>query len=149
MERKRVLFVCTHNSARSQMAEGFLRAWGGDTFEVHSAGTQATEVRPEAIQVMADIGIDISGQHSKTIDRYLGQAFDWVVTVCDRARQECPTFPGAKHTGHWGFEDPSEVEGPERLEAFKRSRDEIGARLRVFLLAAGRDDLPRPTARLV
>ncbi len=103
----RVLFVCTHNSARSQMAEGFLREYGGDRFEVFSAGTEATAVRPEAIKAMAEVGIDISGHESKTVDRYLGQSFAWVITVCDQAREACPIFPGAMETAHWGFDDPS------------------------------------------
>ncbi|HEY8177403.1 MAG TPA: arsenate reductase ArsC, partial [Candidatus Limnocylindria bacterium] len=90
MERARVLFVCTHNSARSQMAEGFLRDFGGDRFDVHSAGTEATTVRPEAIAAMAEVGIDISGHESKTVERYLGQSFAWVITVCDQAREACP-----------------------------------------------------------
>src|SRR5688572_20334952 len=100
MERLRVLFVCTHNSARSQMAEGLLMHFGRDRFDVHSAGTEATSVRPEAIAVMDEINIDISGQESKTVDRYLGEPFEWVITVCDRARQSCPVFPGAENTGH-------------------------------------------------
>ena len=149
MEQLRVLFVCTHNSARSQMAEGFLRAYGGDRFEVHSAGTEATAVRPEAIQAMAEVGIDISDQQSKTVDRYLGQSFAWVITVCDQAREACPVFPGADETAHWGFDDPSETQGDEdeRMAVFRRVRDEIARRVRMFALAAGRNDLaePQPT----
>jgi arsenate reductase len=149
MERLRVLFVCTHNSARSQMAEGFLREYGGDRFEVHSAGTEATAVRPEAIRAMDEVGIDISGQQSKTVDRYLGQSFAWVITVCDQAREACPVFPGAAETAHWGFDDPSEAQGgeDERMAMFRRVRDEIARRVRIFALAASRNDLaePRPT----
>ena len=90
MEKRRVLFVCTHNSARSQMAEAMLRAWGGDTFEAFSAGTEATGIKPEAIQVMTEIGLDISGQRSKTIDEFRGQTFEWFITVCDQAQKNCP-----------------------------------------------------------
>ena len=134
----RVLFVCTHNSARSQMAEGLLRLHGGERFESHSAGTEATAVRPEAIAVMAELGVDISGQESKTIERYLGQPFAWVVTVCDRARETCPVFPGADHSAHWSFDDPSEATGSdeERLAAFRRVRDEISDRIREFVRTA-------------
>ena len=95
-DRRRVIFVCTHNSARSQMAEGMLRAWGGGRFEVFSAGTEATRVRPEAIAVMQEIGIDIGGHTSKTLDPFLGQSFDWLITVCDQANEACPTIPGVE-----------------------------------------------------
>src|SRR5213078_1638561 len=94
-EKQRVLFICTHNSARSQMAEGLLRALGGDRFEAYSAGTEATRVRPLALKAMAELGIDISGQQSKTLDRYLNEPFDMVITVCDQAAEACPIFPGA------------------------------------------------------
>lgn len=139
MEKRRVLFVCTHNSARSQMAEGLLRHQAGDRFEVFSAGTEATSVRPEAIKAMAEIGIDISGQQSKTLVRYLGEPFAWVVTVCDQAREACPVFPGATDTAHWGFDDPSGATGSEeeRMAVFRRVRDEIAARVRSFALADG------------
>ena len=130
-ERARVLFVCTHNSARSQMAEGLLRDRAGDRFEVTSAGTEATHVRPLAIRAMAEIGIDISGQESKTLARYLGEPFDYVIMVCDDANEACPFFPGAKKRLHWSFEDPSRAEGPEneRLAFFRRVRDEIWKRI--------------------
>jgi arsenate reductase (thioredoxin) len=151
MDTQRVLFVCTHNSARSQMAEGLLRALAGDRFDAYSAGTEATAVRPEAVTVMAEIGIDISGQWSKTVDRYLGEPFSWVITVCDRAREACPVFPGADRTAHWGFDDPSEASGTEeqRLTVFRRVRDEIRERLRMFVLAASREDLPAPGISLL
>jgi arsenate reductase len=131
----RVLFVCTHNSARSQLAEGLLRARGGPAYDVASAGTEATVVRPEAIGVMAELGIDISAHVSETIDRYLGQPWDWVVTVCDRARETCPFVPGAKQSLHWSFDDPSEATGTEeeRLAVFRRVRDEIDARIEAFV----------------
>jgi arsenate reductase len=140
----RVLFVCTHNSARSQMAEGFLREYGADRFEACSAGTEASSVRPEAIRAMAEVGIDISAHESKAVDQYLGEPFDWVITVCDQAREACPIFPGARQTAHWDFEDPSAAQGNEgeRMAVFRRVRDEIGGRVRTFALAAGRGDVP-------
>ncbi|HEX9609272.1 MAG TPA: arsenate reductase ArsC [Candidatus Limnocylindria bacterium] len=146
-ERQRVLFVCTHNSARSQMAEGMLRAWAGDRFEALSAGTQATVVRPEAISVMAEIGIDISGHASKTLEPFLGQSLSWLITVCDQARESCPTLPGVAQQAHWSIGDPSAVTGldEERLEAFRRARDVLRDRIRIFILGADRDDLPAPT----
>lgn len=127
----KVLFLCTHNSARSQMAEGLLRYLAGDRFEVHSAGTEATHLRPRAIVAMREIGVDISGQESKTLDRYLGEPFEYVVTVCDDANEVCPVFPGAKNRLHWSFEDPSKATGSEeeRLAVFRRVRDEIQARI--------------------
>jgi arsenate reductase (thioredoxin) len=126
-ERARVLFLCTHNSARSQMAEGLLRHLAGDSFEAHSAGTEATLVRPLAIRTMDEIGIDISGQESKTLQRYLSEPFDYVITVCDDANEACPFFPGARNRLHWSLEDPSRAEGSEeeRLAVFRRVRDEI------------------------
>lgn len=141
-----MLFVCTHNSARSQMAEALLRFHGGDAFEAFSAGTDATTVRPEAVAVMAELGIDISAQESKTFERYLGEPFEWVVTVCDRARQTCPVFPGAENGAHWAFDDPADAEGSEeeRLDVFRRVRDEINARVKMFVLAGGRSDIASP-----
>src|ERR687894_3200334 len=120
MKKTKVLFLCTHNSARSQMAEGLLRHLAGDRFEVMSAGTEATFVRPEAITAMAELGVDISGQESKTLDRYLGEPFDHVVTVCDAANEACPFFPGARARLHWSIDDPSRATGDRetRLEAF-------------------------------
>jgi len=135
---RRVLFLCTHNSARSQMAEGLLRTLGGPGFEVSSAGTVATAVRPEAVAVMAELGIDISSHESKTLDRYLGGAFDEVITVCDDANEACPVFPGARHRRHWSIDDPSAVAGSEaeRLVAFRRARDELRRRIEMELLSA-------------
>jgi arsenate reductase (thioredoxin) len=140
MTTQRVLFLCTHNSARSQMAEGLLRHLAGNSFEVHSAGTEATSVRPEAIEAMSELGADISGQESKTLERYLGEPFDYVVTVCDDANEACPVFPGAENRLHWSFQDPSRAEGSEekRLEVFRKVRDEIQARIRKELLAGDR-----------
>lgn len=150
-QARRVLFVCTHNSARSQMAEGMLRTWGGDRFEAHSAGTEVSSVRPEAIAAMAEIGIDIGGNRSKSVQEYLGKKFDWVITVCDQARQNCPVFPGVEQTGHWSVEDPSEATGTDeqRLEVFRRVRDDLRNRIHVFILAASREDLPAPKVSVV
>jgi arsenate reductase (thioredoxin) len=140
----RVLFVCTHNSARSQIAEALLKHYGGDDFDVYSAGTEATRVNPFAIKVLGDLGIDWSKAESKTIGRFLSQHFDYVITVCDRAKATCPVFPGSANTLHWGLDDPSEVEGTdqEKLEAFRRTETEVSVRLRPFieiaLRAAGR-----------
>ena len=127
----RVLFLCTHNSARSQMAEGLLRSLGGNRFEVHSAGTVATRLRPEAIAAMAELGIDISGQASKELAPFIGQSFDRVITVCDQAKESCPIFPGARSTAHWSIDDPAAVAGTddERLAAFRRARDELRVRV--------------------
>jgi arsenate reductase len=139
--RRRVLFLCTHNSARSQMAEGLLRHLSGDRFEVMSAGTEATHVKPQAIEVMGEIGVDISSQESKTLEHYLGEPFDYVVTVCDAADEACPVFPGAKSRLHWSFRDPSQATGTdeEQLEAFRKVRDEIQVRIeKEFLARAGR-----------
>jgi arsenate reductase (thioredoxin) len=136
-QRSRVLFLCTHNSARSQMAEGLLRQLAGDRFEVMSAGTKATHIRPLAIRAMDEIGIDISGQESKTLDRYLDEPFDYVITVCDDANEACPFFPGAANRLHWSFEDPSRVEGleEERLAVFRSVRDQIRERIEDALVA--------------
>lgn len=135
--KRRVLFICTHNSARSQMAEGLLRHLDGEHFEVFSAGTEATHVRPLAIQVMAEIGIDISQQESKTLGRYLLQPFDEVITVCDTAAETCPVFPGAAHRQHWSFPDPSKATGSEaeQLAVYRSVRDAIRARIEQELLA--------------
>jgi arsenate reductase len=124
---RRVLFLCTHNSARSQMAEGLLRQLGGVRFEAHSAGTEQTHVRPLAIAAMAELGIDISGQASKTLDRYLGEPFDAVITVCDQAAEACPVFPGARKRLHWSFPDPSKAAGTreEQLAVYRAVRDDI------------------------
>jgi arsenate reductase len=134
--KQRILFLCTHNSARSQMAEGWLRYLGDDRFEVFSAGTEATQVRPQAIKVMAELGIDISGQRSKTLDRYLNEPFDKVITVCDQANETCPVFFGAQKRLHWSFPDPSKATGTEeeQLAVYRRVRDEIRARIEQVLL---------------
>jgi arsenate reductase len=136
----RVLFVCTHNSARSQMAEGLLRAAGGAGYEALSAGTEATRVRPEAIEAMAELGIDISGQASKTLEPFVGQPIDWLITVCDQAREACPTLPGVANQLHWSIPDPAAVAGSkeERLAAFRAARDDLAARIEAFLEAPSR-----------
>lgn len=135
-DTRRVLFLCTHNSARSQMAEGLLRHLAGDRFDAYSAGTEATVVRPLAIRAMAELGIDISGHESKTLDRYLGEPFDAVVTVCDQAAEACPVFPGAKERLHWSFPDPSKATGTEaeQLAVYRDVRDAIRARIAGELL---------------
>jgi arsenate reductase len=119
------------------MAEGLLRYLGRDRFEVFSAGTEATFVRPMAIKAMAELGIDISHQQSKTLDRYLEEPFDDVITVCDTAAEACPVFPGAARRRHWSFEDPSKATGSEseKLEVYRRVRDEIRARIENELLS--------------
>jgi len=130
--RQRVLVLCTHNSARSQMAEGLLRALASDRFDVASAGTEATRVHPLAIRAMDELGIDLRGHRSKTVDRLLAEPWDYVITVCDSANERCPLFPGRTTRLHWSFEDPSAVTGSEdeRLAVFRQVRDAIAARLR-------------------
>ena len=132
--KKRVLILCTGNSARSQMAEGLLRRDAGDRFEVESAGTKPSRVRPEAIAAMKELGIDISGHRSKSVDEFTGHQFDYVLTVCDNAQETCPIFPGKTVTIHRNFEDPAALEGSEeeRLAAFRRIRDELREYLRNF-----------------
>lgn len=131
---KRVLILCTGNSARSQMAEGLLRNEAGDRFQVHSAGIEPSRVRPEAIEVMREIGIDISGQRSKSIDEFVEQEFDHVITVCDNAKQSCPVFPGGAQYLHWSIDDPAIAQGSdaERKIAFRRIRDVLAARIHSF-----------------
>jgi arsenate reductase len=132
--KAKVLFLCTGNSCRSQMAEGFLRAFGGDSFEAHSAGTKASELNPMAIEVMREAGIDISRQRSKNAAEYLGTHFAYVITVCDNAKESCPIFPGPSLRMHWPFQDPALAAGSERvrLEIFRRVRDQIAARVHEF-----------------
>jgi arsenate reductase (thioredoxin) len=131
----RVLILCTGNSARSQMAEGLLRHLAGDRFEVASAGVSPTQVRSEAITAMREIGIDVSHHRSKSVDEFAGQQFDYVITVCDNANEHCPVFPGNTQRIHWSFDDPAKASGDEeaRLAVFRRVRDEILHRLRVFV----------------
>jgi len=131
VNKQRVLFLCTHNSARSQMAEGFLRSLAGDRFEVASAGTQGTRVHPLAVRAMADLAIDLSGHTSKTVDEFVEQPWDYVITVCDAANEACPVFPKKSSRLHWSFEDPSQAAGTDdqRLEVFRRVRDQIKRRI--------------------
>jgi arsenate reductase len=133
--KTKVLFLCTGNSCRSQMAEGFLRAYGGDRYEAFSAGTKPSVVNPLAIQVMHEVGINISGNVSKNVTEFLGQHFAMIVTVCDNAKEHCPIFPGPAIREHWPFEDPAEVYGSEeqRLAVFRRVRDEISMRIEQFV----------------
>lgn len=137
---ERILILCTGNSARSQMAEGLLRAALGDRFEICSAGSRPSFVRPEAIAVMRELGIDISSHRSKHFDQFLGTEFRYVITVCDNAAGTCPVFPGVAERIHWSFEDPAAVEGDEetRLSAFRRIRDQIAERVRAFTAALSR-----------
>jgi len=134
----RVLILCTGNSARSQMAEGLLRHDGDNRFEVASAGVSPTHVRPEAIAVMKEIGIDISGHRSKSVDEFIDREFDYVITVCDNANEQCPVFPGETKRIHWSFDDPAGVkgDGEQRLSVFRRVRDEVRSRLHVFVAVA-------------
>ena len=133
-DKKRVLILCTGNSARSQMAEGLLRHLAGDRFEVESAGVEPSRVRPQAVAAMRERGVDISGHRSKSVDEFAGQEFDYVITVCDNANERCPVFPGRTARIHWSFDDPAAAEGDEaaRLAVFRRVRDEIEGRLREF-----------------
>ena len=134
-EKQRVLILCTGNSARSQMAEGLLREMSGYGYDVASAGVAPSHVRPEAIEAMKEIGIDISSHRSKSVDEFVGQEFDFVITVCDNANEQCPVFPGKTQRIHWSFEDPAAAEGDveERLGVFRRVRDEIRGRLEHFI----------------
>ncbi len=131
----RVLFVCTHNSARSVMAEVLLRRRGGDAFEVSSAGTEPGAVRPLTLRVLQEGGFDTSGLRSKSVDEFLGQRFDYVITVCDQARQACPVFPGSVESLHWGYEDPSQATGTEeeRLAVYRRVFTQMGERIGQFV----------------
>ena len=141
MTKKRILVLCTGNSARSQMGEGLFRQKGGDRYEVQSAGTQPTHVRSEAITVMRELGIDLSGHRSKSVDGFARQSFDYVVTVCDNARDNCPVFPGAAKRIHWSLEDPAAVQGDEavRLAAFRRIRDQLREHVATFFKELDRD----------
>ena len=135
-DKKRVLIICTGNSARSQMAEGLLRHDARDRFDVFSAGVNPTQVRPEAIAAMREIGIDISGQRSKSVDQFIGQDFDYIVTVCDNARETCPVFPGKAARIHQAFEDPppsSAADTDSMMTIFRRVRDEIKEWMKGFI----------------
>jgi arsenate reductase len=135
MSKPSVLFLCTQNSCRSQMAEAFLRHLAGDCFEAASAGAQATRVNPDAARVMKEAGIDISTQWSKDVSEFRGQHFTYVVRVCDSAKETCPIFPGAFRYFDWGLDDPAAAQGTEaeRLAVFRRVRDEIERKVREFV----------------
>jgi len=141
--KTRVLFVCTGNSCRSQMAEGLLRHLAGDRFEVASGGTRPAGLNPEAVEAMKELGIDISHHRSKNVDEFVGQPLDWVITVCDLAKESCPVFPGAVSRLHWSFEDPAAATGSpeERWAVFRRVRDDIAERIREFIEPIGRAPL--------
>lgn len=134
-EKKRVLILCTGNSARSQMAEGLLRHDAGEHYEVESAGVEASFVRRQAIEAMQEIGVDISRHRSKSLNEFLEQPFDYVITVCDNAKERCPIFLGNAIRIHWSFDDPAAATGNDaaQLAVFRRVRDEIRARLREFV----------------
>jgi arsenate reductase (thioredoxin) len=138
--KKLVLILCTGNSARSQMAEGLFRHDAGSRFEIASAGVEPTAVRPEAIEAMNHIGIDISRHRSKSVDEFAGQEFDYVITVCDNANEHCPVFPSNTKRIHWSIDDPAAAEGDEdtKRAVFRRVRDEIRHRLRLFAAATSK-----------
>ncbi len=133
---KKALFLCTHNSARSQMAEGLLRHFSRGRFDVYSAGSEATLVRPQAIRVMNEFAIDIRNQESKTLDRYINKHFDYVITVCDEANETCPVFPNAEKRLHWSIPDPSKATGTEveQLAAYRKVRDQLLKKIESELL---------------
>jgi arsenate reductase len=133
--KRSVLFLCTGNSCRSQMAEGWLRHLAGEVFDVKSAGTHPVGVNPRAIAAMAEVGIDISRHRSKRVNEFLGERPDYVITVCDRAKEACPTFPEGAAVLHWSFDDPAEAQGSEdeRMHVFRRVRDEIADRIETWL----------------
>ncbi|WP_455377759.1 arsenate reductase ArsC [Petrachloros mirabilis] len=133
--KKRVLFLCTGNSARSQMAQALLPLIAGDHFETYSAGTQPVGLNPAAVEAMREVGVDISHHRSKHVKEFLGQHFEYVITVCNRAKETCPVFPGAQNLRHWSFDDPAPAPLETRLEAFRRVRDEIADALCQFLLS--------------
>ena len=141
----RVLVVCTGNSARSVIAEALIRQRGGARFDVHSAGTEPRGVNPLTLKVLAEAGIDAAWARSKSVNQYLGQAFDYVITVCDEARQACPVFPGVHKSLHWGYEDPAEATGTEdeRLAVFRRVFIQLGERINQFVELARREQRDR------
>lgn len=144
----RVLFVCTGNSARSLMAESLLRKSGGKNFEVFSAGTHPRGVNPLTVRVLEDAGLPTDGLRSKSVEEFLGQEFDYVITVCDQAKEACPVFPGSRNGLHWGYDDPAEATGTEeeRLAAFRNVFTQIGLRINEFVVIAERVDAGEPVA---
>lgn len=140
MEKMRVLFLCTGNSARSQMAEALLRKFAGEHFEVHSAGLEPTQINPYTVQVLGELGIDAGRQYAKDLKTYLGKMhFSYLITVCDRAEEKCPVFPGMGIRLHWPFEDPAAFQGleAEKLDKFREVRDQTGSRIRSWLAELG------------
>ena len=144
----RVLFVCTGNSARSVMAEALLRQHGGSAFEVDSAGTEPKGINPLTLRILAEVEIDASWARSKSVAEFAGQSFDYVITVCDQARQSCPVFPGAHESLHWGYEDPAAAQGTDedRLVVFRRVLTQIGERINLFIPLAGQEAVASPDA---
>lgn len=132
-KHQRVLFLCTGNSARSQMAEGLLRDKAGDRFDVFSAGTRPVGLNPNAVKALSEVGIDISGNRSKSVDEFAGQQFDYVFTVCDNARESCPIFPGGGKRIHHSFEDPAAAPADQQLVTFRKVRDQISNWLSDFV----------------
>jgi len=142
MEKPRILFLCTGNSARSQMSEAFLRKYGGDKFEVHSAGLDPTVINPFTVKVLEEIGIDTSGQFAKSLDSYLGKVhFSYLITVCSKAEERCPIFPGMGTRIHWPFEDPAAFEGSdeEKMEKFREIRDQIEKKIKSWIAEPGKE----------
>lgn len=136
MKRERVLFLCTGNSARSQMAEGYLRHIAGDRFDVFSAGTRPTGLNPNAVKAMSELGINITGSRSKSVDEFAGQEFDYVFTVCDNAKEACPVFPGLGQRLHHSFEDPAAASADHQPEVFRKVRDQIARWISEFVTTA-------------
>lgn len=132
--KQRILFLCTGNSARSQMAEALLRLIAGDHFDADSAGTHPAGLNPMTVEAMRDLGVDLGHHRSKHVEEFLGQSFDYVITVCDRAKETCPVFPGSRYVRHWSFQDPAAASPETRLEVFRRIRDKIADRLCQFLI---------------
>jgi arsenate reductase (thioredoxin) len=133
MKKQRVLILCTGNSARSQMAEGLLRHIAGDRFEIFSAGTKPVGLNPNAVTAMSEVGIDITGHRSKSVDEFAGQQFDYVITVCQNAKEFCPIFPGPGKRLHENFEDPASAPAQRQLEAFRRVREQLFSWLKRFV----------------
>lgn len=142
----RVLFVCTGNSARSIMAEALLRHWGGSDFEAFSAGTEPRGVNPLTLSVLQEAGLDTGSLRSKSVDEFYGQKFDYVITVCDQARQVCPVFPGSRQSLHWGYDDPAAAEGDEaeRLRVFRSVYTQLSQRIAQFVVIARRSRAGEP-----
>jgi ArsR family transcriptional regulator, arsenate/arsenite/antimonite-responsive transcriptional repressor / arsenate reductase (thioredoxin) len=144
-QRPRVLFLCTHNSARSQMAEGIMRAYSHGSMDIFSAGSEPTQIHPAALRVMAKIGIDISQQRAKHMDEFAGHSFDYVVTVCDRIRESCPSFSGNTTYAHWSILDPVGADVPDGMEeqVFRQTLMQLSTMIRYFLILLEREQKQR------